>query len=653
MSTRAAAGAPHADEGPPAPPAPTQNETKKQQDRLPTPYGLARSGVAPDHQDVKNVTKQFEQDLRDPRCAFFGGARVRLAAAGDGGAGAGNGNGNGAGAPSAPPARPLDLTVAELRALYDAVVLAHGAESDRPMRVPGAEAAEEAATAASGGGGGGGSSSGGARPLRGVVSAREFVWWYNGHPDALSTPSLEGLADLLPRVTSVAVCGAGNVALDVARLLLRPPAALARTDASRAALAALRRSAVRDVHLFARRGPVQAACTPMELKELLLPAPAAAAAGRRARPQAPQAAAAAAAAAAPEASAAAAAAATAAAASLGLPATPPPPPIVRAAPGALDVSEADRAEMAAERPKRRLYEIMTKAVGEADERAARAEAAAERADSAAAAAASASSSGGGGKNRQEGGAIADLAELASGMRRTLHLQFYRNPVELLAGPDGASVAAVRVERTRLERPPGGGGGGGGASVAVGTGQFEEHEAQLVLKSIGYRTLPLLGVPFDARRAVVPNAAGRVLAAEGAGGVPPSSASSASAAAATPIPGLYVCGWAKRGPTGVISTNLTDAEETVASLAADRDALLARRGSEGAKAAGAGLAELLRRRAGERGAAAGAAAAAGWVDQSGWARIDAAELAAGREAGKVREKMTDVGEMLRVAANQLL
>jgi hypothetical protein len=120
-----------------------------------------------------------------------------------------------------------DVGLPELRALYHAVVLACGAESDRRMGMPGEDAA-------------------------GVFAAREFVWWYNGHPDARDLPV--SLAD----VESVAVCGIGNVALDCARVLLKRPAALASTDIAAHALDALRRAGrVREVHLFARRGPVQ------------------------------------------------------------------------------------------------------------------------------------------------------------------------------------------------------------------------------------------------------------------------------------------------------------------------------------------------------------------------------------------------------------
>lgn len=205
------------------PSSPTTHYTQQQQllkaygdgvqidvlDRLPTPFGLVRSGVAPDHADSKIVTNQLGATLAAaPRVRFLGNVR--------------------AGA---------DVALRELRRLYHAVVLAYGAESDRRLGVPGEGA-------------------------RGVFSAREFVWWYNAHPDA------RGLAVDLSRVRSVAVCGIGNVALDCARLLLRRPAELAATDVAGHALAQLARAKVERVHLFARRGPVQAACTPKELREV-------------------------------------------------------------------------------------------------------------------------------------------------------------------------------------------------------------------------------------------------------------------------------------------------------------------------------------------------------------------------------------------------
>ena len=161
----------------------------------------------------------------------------------------------------------------------------------------------------------------------------------------------------------------------------------------------------------------------------------------------------------------------------------------------------------------------------------------------------------------------DLAALPAGQRRNvealrtwahpptrdtarrIHLRFFLRPVELLA--DAGHVGAVRFERTA---PDGQGG-------VVGTGQFEEIEAQLVLRSVGYRGVPLDGLPFDAAQGTVPHRAGRVVR-EG-----------------RTVPGEYVAGWIKRGPTGVIGTNRPDAKETVTSLLADASTLVAKELSE--------------------------------------------------------------------------
>ncbi|MEU6270861.1 FAD-dependent oxidoreductase [Streptomyces populi] len=129
--------------------------------------------------------------------------------------------------------------------------------------------------------------------------------------------------------------------------------------------------------------------------------------------------------------------------------------------------------------------------------------------------------------------------------RTVRPRFFLRPVELL--PDGGRVGAVRFERTAPD----------GAGGVRGTGRFEEIEAQLVLRSVGYRGVPLGGMPFDPGRGTVPQRAGRVLR----DGVV--------------APGEYVAGWIKRGPTGVIGTNRPCAKETVASLLEDAPALLRR------------------------------------------------------------------------------
>lgn len=178
-------------------------------ERLPTPFGLVRSGVAPDHPETKVVVNQFSRVGANERCSFFG--NVSLA---------------------------KDISLTDLRKLYHVVVLAYGAESDRELGIPGEN-------------------------LTGIHSAREFVWWYNGHPDCTSFP-----VDLQSTDTAV-VLGQGNVALDVARILLRPLNELATTDIAEHALSALQKSCIRKVYLVGRRGPVQAACTAKELREIL------------------------------------------------------------------------------------------------------------------------------------------------------------------------------------------------------------------------------------------------------------------------------------------------------------------------------------------------------------------------------------------------
>ena len=131
------------------------------------------------------------------------------------------------------------------------------------------------------------------------------------------------------------------------------------------------------------------------------------------------------------------------------------------------------------------------------------------------------------------------ADVAPG--RKLRLRFWLRPVEILQSPSGGTVGGLRLERTRLSAD----------GVYEGTGEFETVDVQLVLRSVGYQSVPLPGVPFDPASHTVPNLAGRVLSPSG-----------------DPLPGEYVAGWLKRGPTGVIGTNKADAAETVQSLLAD-------------------------------------------------------------------------------------
>lgn len=176
-------------------------------DRLPTPFGLVRGGVAPDHQKIKSVAAAFDKVAAHPRFRFYGYVEFGK-----------------------------DVTVADLREHYHQIVYATGAQTDRRMGISGED-------------------------LEGSHPATEFVAWYNGHPDFQDCRF-----DL--QQERVAVVGVGNVAVDVARILCRTPEELAATDISDQALEALSRSRVREVYMLGRRGPAQAAFTNPELKEL-------------------------------------------------------------------------------------------------------------------------------------------------------------------------------------------------------------------------------------------------------------------------------------------------------------------------------------------------------------------------------------------------
>ncbi|XP_035157605.3 NADPH:adrenodoxin oxidoreductase, mitochondrial isoform X1 [Callithrix jacchus] len=177
-------------------------------EKQPVPFGLVRFGVAPDHPEVKNVINTFTQTAHCGRCAFWGNVEVGR-----------------------------DVTVPELREAYHAVVLSYGAEDHRALEIPGEE-------------------------LPGVCSARAFVGWYNGLPEN---------QELKPDLScdTAVILGQGNVALDVARILLTPPEHLEKTDITKAALDVLRQSRVKTVWLVGRRGPLQVAFTIKELREMI------------------------------------------------------------------------------------------------------------------------------------------------------------------------------------------------------------------------------------------------------------------------------------------------------------------------------------------------------------------------------------------------
>jgi ferredoxin/flavodoxin---NADP+ reductase len=201
--------------------------------------------------------------------------------------------------------------------------------------------------------------------------------------------------------------------------------------------------------------------------------------------------------------------------------------------------------------------------------------------------------------------LADFAaKEPQGKPRTLQIRFFVSPAEL-HGRDG-QVRGMTLARNRLEERE------GGYLAAVDTGERETIDVDMVLRSVGYRGVPLAGVPFDERKGVVPNQDGRVLDENGRA-----------------VPGLYVAGWIKRGPSGVIGTNKADAMETVRGLLADPLPPVEEASDEA-------LPNLLARRGVEA------------IDFDGWLALDRAETEAGAASGRPRVKVVAVDEMLRRA-----
>ena len=176
-------------------------------DRLPTPFGLVRAGVAPDHQKDKSVQKAYDKNAQLPNFRFFGNVEYGS-----------------------------DITIEDLRKHYHQVMFSTGAPFDRNLGIPGEN-------------------------LDGCFSATEFVAWYNGHPDFADRKF-----DLSQE--NVVIVGVGNVAMDVARMLCKTHKELSVTDVADHALVALKNSKVKNVYILGRRGPAQAAFTPPEIKEL-------------------------------------------------------------------------------------------------------------------------------------------------------------------------------------------------------------------------------------------------------------------------------------------------------------------------------------------------------------------------------------------------
>ncbi|CDU24593.1 related to NADPH:adrenodoxin oxidoreductase precursor, mitochondrial [Sporisorium scitamineum] len=439
-------------------------------DRLPVPHGLVRYGVAPDHPDVKNVESKFATVSQDPRLRFAGNVNVVHSAS-----------------TQNPYAGAVQVPLEELSRYYTHILFSYGAPTGRSLGIPGSGVGE----------------------LGGVYSALEFVNWYNGHP-ASHDPTLlaKHFHVDLSNKHHMTVIGAGNVALDVARIVLRSStpflessarvtsnkapglAALEETDVPEPVLAELARCKVSDVDVFARRGPAQLAFTNKEVREML---------------------------------------------SLeGIALRQPEKELLDNAAAQLDEltakgsSDASRAnEIASEvRVKKRLLSLLAKG---------------------------------------------SKAKAGEGVK-AWGLNFFHSPAKFLPKEQGNNVGSVEWNITALQSgqptasnldaadPKKAAWGPTDAtptSAASATGQTVTTQTDMIVSSVGYQSEPLhsttpsrgiveegrlVQLPFDPSRKIVPNVGGRVI----------------DPTTQTAIQGAYVSGWLARGPNGVIATTMMDA-----------------------------------------------------------------------------------------------
>ena len=405
-------------------------------ERLPAPFGLVRYGVAPDHPRIKEIIKALQRVLVQPEVRLLGNVDL-----GD------------------------DIKLEELREFYDAVVVATGARSDRDLAIPGED-------------------------LPGSYGAADFVSWYDSHPDAPRTWPLEA--------EHVAVLGAGNVALDVARVLAKTGDEMLTTDIPAHVHQGLVAKRATDVHVFARRGPAYAKFSPLELREL----------------------------------------------------AHSPNVDVVVHPEGFEVDAASMEHIGRNKQAKMVLDTLANWVGREP----------------------------------------------TGKPHRIHLHFLEQPVEIVG--DGA-VETLRTERTRLV----------GDDSVEGTGLVTNWDVQAVYRAVGYRSTSVVGLPFDDRRAVVPNDGGRVLDLDG-----------------EQVPGTYVTGWIKRGPIGLIGHTKSDAAETVRHLLAETTPTATSREPAAVDAFFV-----------ERGIAV--------ADLEHWLRLDQHEIGLGEPAGRIRVKVATREEML--------
>jgi ferredoxin/flavodoxin---NADP+ reductase len=419
-------------------------------ERLPAPFGLVRYGVAPDHPRIKQIIVALHRVLQRGDIRLLGNVDVGV-----------------------------DLKLDELRQYYDAVIFATGSIRDAALDIAGIDLPES-------------------------YGAADFVSWYDGHPDVSRTWPLEA--------REIAVFGAGNVALDVARMLTKHADDLLPTEIPSNVYEILRANPVTDVHLFARRGPAQVKFTPLELREL----------GHV------------------------------------------PDVDIVVYPEDFEFDDGSMAAIRSSNQTKQVVKTLTDWT------------------------------------------LREPEELTASRR--IHLHFLHQPVAVL--DEDGHVAGVRTERTRLN---------GDGSVS-GTGELHDWPVQAVYRAIGYFGSPLVDVPFDDARGVIPNDEGRVVGLDGQS-----------------IPGVYATGWIKRGPVGLLGHTKSDATETVRHLREDADAGVLPAAPERDPEA---ILDLLHRDG------------VPFTTWQGWELLDAFEQELGRGQGRERVKVVPRDEMTAISRGEV-
>ena len=410
-------------------------------ERLPAPYGLVRYGVAPDHPRIKGIVNSLREILDSGKIRFFGNVNYGT-----------------------------DITLDDLKQHYHAVIFATGAMRDAQLDIPGID-------------------------LPRSFGAADFVSWYDGHPDVPREWPLDA--------KQVAIIGNGNVALDVARMLVKRPADLYPTEVPDNVFHALESSQVTDVHVFGRRSPLHVKFTPLELRELG------------------------------------------------------------------DLEDVDIV----------LYDEDF----EFDD----------------------GWRGGIAANKQLAvieGIFEDWRgrEVRNASRR-LHFHFLTQPLKVLGS---MRVEGLRSERLALAE----------SGETEASGVVRSYDVQAVYRAVGYFGSPLADIPFDLERGVVPNKRGSVVNAYG-----------------LPIRGIFVTGWIKRGPVGLIGHTKSDAMETVSTLLDEKKSLWTPSQTDADS-----IPRLLANKQ------------TPYTYLTGWQQLDAEEVERGRLRGKHRLKIVDRDEMLALS-----